>query len=113
MIYICTYIFFSDKHICKKLSISDTQIEWVRAGGGKRETKLVLLRFRNYRSAPQKTILNLSDFLFGVRCCILQLGAALQLKMLELLNPFLGFLLYFPTASTVWVTTEHLKMWLM
>ena len=56
---------------------------------------------------PQKTLLNLSDFLFGVRCCILQLGAALQLKMLELLNPFLAFLLYFPIASTVWGLAEH------
>lgn len=30
---ICIYI-FSDQYICKKLSISDTQIEWGRTGGG-------------------------------------------------------------------------------
>lgn len=47
------YIYiFSDPYICKKPNITDTQIEWDRAGGGNRELKPVLLRFLNDRRGP-------------------------------------------------------------
>ena len=55
MVYVYIYI-FSDQYICKKLNISDTQIEWGRTGVagrwglGNREVKLVLLGFLNDRS---------------------------------------------------------------
>lgn len=63
------YILFSDQYICKNPNISDTQIEWGRAGGGHRAIKPVLFRFLNDRRDPKSTLESSDLLFFGVRLC--------------------------------------------